>query len=180
MLFVNIGDALFSGLLKVWPEAAAWTKMCHVAPEHFHGGAFNGNSCKVLLEKTDLLQSLCPLDAEPFVQAFRDFKDVVEASFGAFLDKNLHEKITNFKTSYMDLVSLGFIKVTPKVHTVFYHIQEFCSKENVGLGRHSEQASESVHRRFNLIYFKYKVNKSHPEYDLYLLKAVKEFNCSNL
>ena len=80
MLFVNIGDALFSGLLKVWPEAAAWTKMCHVAPEHFHGGAFNGNSCKVLLEKTDLLQSLCPLDAEPFVQAFRDFKDVVEAS----------------------------------------------------------------------------------------------------
>ena len=105
--------------------------MYDVAPEPLHGGVFNGNSCKVLLEKTDLLQALCPLDAEPFVQTFRDLRDVVDASFGACLDDNLYDKVNSFKISYMDLVSLGFIKVTPKIHTVFYHIHEFCSGKKV-------------------------------------------------
>ena len=35
--------------------------------------------------------------------------------------------------------------VTPKVHPVFYHVEEFCELVNMGLGPWSEQVAESFH-----------------------------------
>ena len=69
------------------------------------------------------------------------------------------------------------ISVTPKVHTVFYHIEEFCSLTKMGLGPWSEQASESVHKEFNKCWGRYKVkNTDHPLYGEKLLEAVRMFN----
>ena len=55
--------------------------------------------------------------------------------------------ILRSKSKYIDLVELGCVNVTPKRHCIFHHVPEFCGKYG-GLGRHSEQASESVHADF--------------------------------
>ena len=71
------------------------------------------------------------------------------------------------------------VSVTPKVHAVFYHIEEFCSLTKMGLGPWSEQASESVHQEFTKCWGKYKVkNTDHPMYGQKLLEAVQMFKVS--
>ena len=50
----------------------------------------------------------------------------------------MHHTKETFKLSKLE------ISVTPKVHAVFFHVQEFCELTKMGLGPWSEQTSESV------------------------------------
>ena len=70
--------------------------------------------------------------------------NVVESCFGPNLQPGYCESILCFKQAYLDLD----IAVTPKVHAIFFHIVEFCGIVDAGLGKFSEQASESVHYNF--------------------------------
>ena len=119
----------------------------------YTGASFNGNACKKLLSNFDILRSLCPIQRLKYVECFE-----------------------NFKTSYL---SLG-ISVTPKVHTVLFHIIDFCESVDVGLGRYSEQTVEAVHADFKLTWNKYKVGESNPRYPSQLLKAVNDYNSKHL
>lgn len=154
-------------------DTLAWAKSCNVKREITHGGtAFNGNSCKILLNKIDVLRATCPIGCLKFVRTLTDFDRVVKACFGIELDPNYKLYINNFKKSYLDLG----VSVTPKVHSVFYYIEEFCSKHGTALGFYSEQAMESVHYEFNTIWNKHKVDEDHPNYSMKLLQALCEFN----
>ena len=55
---------------------------------------------------------------------------VVSSCFGKTLDENAAKHIETFKNNYIQLCSLTNKKlsVTPKVHTVFHHILDFCNK----------------------------------------------------
>ena len=79
----------------------------------------------------------------------------------------------------MDLVDLTIVNVTPKIHTIFHHVTEFCGQFGA-LGRYSKQASESVHADFKKTFRNYKVASSHDCYDTYLLRAVMDYNCGHL
>lgn len=119
---------------------------------------------------------LCPIGCLKFVRTFDDFHLVVKACFGTHLDPQYITYINNFKKSYLDLD----ISVTPKVHSVFFHIEEFCSKHHKGLGWYSEQAMESVHYEFKKVWEKHKVQETHQQYSKHLLKAVCGFNSSHI
>ena len=58
--------------------------------------------------------------------------------------------IKEFEASY----KLLGISVTPKVHAVLDHIEDFFVRQNdgLGLGHHSEQASEAVHKDFTKLW----------------------------
>ena len=64
---------------------------------------------------------------------------------------------------------------------VFAHLEPFCSKHGVGLGRFTEQTFERVHSKWNE-YSRYRLHGevSHPEYGSALLQAVKDLNVLNL
>ena len=173
----NLQIIYFTGMLSVWPDAAKWPQRCNIMADPMHGGTFNGNGCRELLRKTDVLHAEANLAAQPFVAAFKSLETVVSSCFGSGLDPYYQSYIDDFKTKYIDLVKLGLVNVTPKIHAIFYHIIEFCEREGVGLGRHSEQASESVHCSFKKVFLKYKVAEGHPDYASHLLKAVKDYNC---
>ena len=164
----------------MWPDAAKWPQRCNVMADPMHGGTFNGNGCRELLKKTDVLQSEANLAAQPFVAAFKSLEAVVSSCFGSVLEQGYQTHIADFKNSYLDLVQLGLVNVTPKVHAIFHHIVEFCEREGVGLGRHSEQASESVHCSFKKTFSNFKVGAAHPNYAEYLMKAVKAYNCCRI
>lgn len=170
---------LFSGLLKIWPDAENWPRLCNVSRDPMHGGAFNGNACRQLLKKADVLDYISPLIVKPFVEAFRAFNKVVESCFGEDLDPDYLDSIEGFKQKYMDLVQLGYVNVTPKIHCIFFHVQQFCDK-NEGLGRYSEQASEAVHADFKRTLTRYHVGSSNDRYDEILFRAVMDYNCSHL
>ena len=175
-LLIGPVNTIFSAMAKEWPGAAEWAVACHVQKEDYHGGSFNGNACRALLLKSDLLRSMCPFFCLKYVEVFRAFKCVVDSCYGTELSADFEDRIHEFRHAFNALE----INVTPKIHAVFHHIPQFCLKYATGLGRHSEQASESVHAHFKSTWAKYKVNQSHPDYAARLLRAVKEFNCSHL
>ena len=92
------------------------------------------------------------------------------------MDVHFEQTICDFKNSYL---ALG-ISVTPKVHTVFYHVPTFCRRHQVGLGIFSEQASEAVHSKFQKTWDKYKVSQLNDSYGSRLLMAVNDFNSSHI
>ena len=168
----------FTAVEKHWPDTAMeWARSCHVQKDAQHGGTFDGNSCRLLLKNVDTLDRInTSLACQRFVMAFRMFNCVVQSCFGNELKPGYKEAILLFKQAYLDLN----ISITPKIHAIFYHIVDFCDKVHVGLGRFSEQASESVHYSFNNEWARHKVNKVHPEYNSRLLRAVNVYNCKHI
>ena len=175
-LLLGAVNALFRALEKQWAGALKWAEQCHIEREAMHGGSFSGRSCHKLLSNVDLLRSLCPINALPFVDCFKALKDVVHTCFGWTLSDDYTKAIELFKEAYMALD----IPVTPKVHCIFHHVQEFCEKKNEGLGRWSEQAIESLHADFKPTWEKYKTTQSNPSFSHRLLQAVREYNAKHL
>lgn len=176
-LMLGVVNHLYKAIEHEWSGVQQWAETCHVERQAYHGGSFDGNSCRKLLKNVDQLQSMCPLQVVKFVKALRDFDQVVSACFGSELNVNCFEKhLKDFKESYLALE----IPVTPKVHCVFYHVEEFCRRNDSSLGRSSEQSMEAVHSDFKSTWLKYKVSRDHPDYPSALLRAVREYNSQHI
>lgn len=108
---------------------------------------------------------------------FSSFLQVVSACFGDSLEANYREAISHFKECYM---ALG-IRVTPKVHAVFFHVADFCESKNRGLGPWSEQSTESVHHDFSSLWEDFKVRSfNHPNFKFKFLAGVCAYNGRHL
>ena len=152
---------------------------CHIKRSEYHCGQFEGNDCRKLLKNLDKLRAICPQHMTNYAVTFERLNGVVEACYGYKLDANFVEKIKRFKTAYMRLQ----INVTPKVHAVFYHIEEFCTRNQFGLalGPCSEQTSESIHHDFKLTWKNFAIKDTdHPQYANQLLRAVSMYNSKHL
>ena len=129
-----------------------------------HGGEFNGNQSKKLSNSISKLADISDDNKTRKVnEAMKSFKDVRKSCFGSIKQSDHLWHIKKFEDSYKDL----HIPVTPKVHAVLDHIQDFLEdKEDVGLGPYSEQASESVHHDFNRLWTEssYKRSIEQPDY----------------
>ena len=120
---------MYDKMNNVWPGSDAWLKACFVKKEEYHGGQFEGNDCRKLLKKIDLLREICPEKHQDFVRAFSTFNNVVASCYGKTLHENYKRNIAKFKAEYLKLN----ISVTPKVHAVLYHVAEFCDWKKMGL-----------------------------------------------
>lgn len=125
-LLTGIVNKLHDHMLQEYQaDTLKWTNLCHVQRKVTCGNfAFAGNACKTLLDKVDVLKSFCSRGCLKYVQCFTDFKEVVTSCFSNNLHADYKIKIKKFEQSYLALN----ISVTPKVHTVFFHVTHFCDK----------------------------------------------------
>ena len=72
------------------------------------------------------------------------------------------------------------ILVTPKVHALFYHVEEFVLKHQSSLRIFSEQATETLHSKFNAHWEQYKHCSDHPKYGKQLFNCVVDYNSKYL
>lgn len=165
---------MYSGLEKEWNSAGLWLRKCHVERQLMHGGSFTGNNARTLLRNVDLLEDVCPKEPNVlrYVKAFRCFNEVVVSCYGSSLQPDFREKIRNFQNAYLQLP----LNVTPKVHSIFFHIPEFCASVGRGLGHYSEQVIESLHHSFDDVWRKFKIHETHPQYGDRILRSVCVFN----
>lgn len=178
-LMIGIVSKLFNELMKKWDGAEKWLSEIHVDQESYHGGSFTGNSAKKLLKNINKLEEIAEEEMEvcqSFVDAFKSFEKVVDACFGMDLTDGFQASIQEFHNAYKKLN----IPVTPKVHVVLFHVQDFCEEFGRGLGFYSEQASESVHQDFDSFWERFKVNKNNPQFGSHLLRAVSSYNAQHL
>lgn len=182
-LLLGVVNKVFECLERMFPEISLeWAKFCNVQKELMHGGTFNGNSSRKLLKNVSFLEENLPLTFLLFAEVFNSFNIVVSSCFGKTLDENAAQHIETFKNNYLQLCSLTNQKlsVTPKVHAVFHHILDFCTKADTGLGPWSEQASESVHSDFKMVWNRFKRTTSDPHYGKWLQRAVCEYNSNHI
>ena len=136
-LLIGQVKKLFTALESVWPESENWLKNCNVKKEEYHGGSFSGNESRKLFKNIDRLEALSPpRSCAKFMNTFKSFSEVVSSCYGAEFHPEFKDKVAAFKK---DFINLG-ISITPKVHTVIFHISEVCTITGRGLGPWSEQS----------------------------------------
>lgn len=177
-LLLGITNLLYQTLENELPDLANdWRINCNLQKQQFHGGHFNGNACRKLLKHINFLEENLPLNKMNYFKVFDSFNKVVIACFGINLSSETEFYINNFKTAFTKLSQTNAkLHVTPKVHTIFHHVQEFCAKTEKGLGLWSEQASESVHSDFKKTWHRFKLNKDHERFGGRFIRAVCEYN----
>lgn len=175
-LLIGPVTTMFQGLKTLWPEANRWTDLCNVEQEPYHGGVFNGNACMQLLQQIDLLVDPLSCPRQEYIAAFQDFASVVESCYGKHLSDNYEDAIKRFQHSYAKLN----VRITPKIHAVFYHIKDFCASHRLGLAHWSEQAIESIHADFKKTWARYAVGCKNQRYGEQLLNAVKDYASKHL
>ena len=183
-LLLRITNKLFKELQKCDADIAQqWIASMGITQPQLHGGEFNGNMCRKMLQHAGALnkyvsrshmiyRKICD-----FAACFDLFQQVVNSCFGTTLDSNFENCITVFRAAYM---KLG-ITVTTSAHVLFTHVTQFCKLKKSSLGNFSEQASESVHSDFMAMWQQAgKVDQSHTKYSINLQAAVIRYNGRHL
>lgn len=177
-LMLGAVNKMFDELNAAWGDDGAYK----LAADHniircgYRGGSLEGNQCKLLLNQIDFLQNALLIHLLKFAVALRAFNSVRKSCFGENLLPSFKNDIKLFKVAYEALQ----ISVTPKVHIIFEHVPQFCEEKNCGLGKFSEQASESVHADFKKTWIHYAIPQSHEHFDEHLLQAVIKYNSLHL
>ena len=173
-LMLGVVNRIFDKLNDSWGEDRAykWGIENYIVRAAYRGGSMEGNQCRQLLMKTDLLEKKVPSRLLPFVKALKDFDQVRRSCFGQTLHDDFLLAIGDFQRSYMDLN----IPITPKLHAIFVHVKQFCSKHHLSLGPYSEQSSESVHADFKSVWKHFSVDINHPNFGNQLFLAVLKYN----
>ena len=153
-------------------ESETWLKSCNVKKTEYHGGQLTGNDCRTLLTNVSKIENPTGM-IKRYSDAFTAFNEVVVSCYGDKLEDNYVSKIKSFASAYQHLG----INITPKVHAVIYHIEEFCSLTHRGLAPWSEQTGEAMHYDFTELWDSFKVKSmDNPKYPHHLLQAVRVYN----
>lgn len=173
-LMLGATNKIFEELDQQWGENKAhkWAQHYNITKKDCHGSSYDGNKCKMILERSSMLMEELPQDLRKFAEALMAFDEVRKACFSMDLHPNYKEYIDNFKSTYL---KLG-IPLTPKVHCIITHVPQFCEVTGLGLGKFSEQASESVHYDFLKVWEHYKVPEENVNFSHKLLRAVVKYN----
>ena len=178
-LHLHIGpvNTLYEEVSRRWDGIEEWINKLDVKREEYHGGSFNGNDSRKLLKNIKILEDLAPPKFKRYIDTSKTFNEVAHACCGKTLSSDYQEKIKRFRISYRRLK----ISITPKVHSVCFHISEFCELVKMGLGPWGEQTCESIHSDFKKIWENYKIKSTeHGDYAQRLLDAIINYNSQHL
>merc|ERR1712242_216995 len=172
----------------VWKELIEdWAKKTLCKRELFHGGEFQGNQCKSLLENLSFFEDnfgnpRIPLMA-PFLTVLKAFNEVRKKCFSANgPEPDYEQAIAKFRDSYLEVNKDFGMSITPTAHEAMFHLEQFMEKyPEVFLGIVSEHTSESLHR----VWLKFCetrmiANQDHPDYPTKFKQTLVSFNSKRI
>ena len=72
------------------------------------------------MKNISILEEFAQSKVNPFIETFKAFNEVITSCYGTNLISKYKELIKNFSICYRRLP----INVTPKVHVVFFHVED--------------------------------------------------------
>ena len=118
----------------------------NIVPHSYQGkdGAFAGPECDRFLNNLNKFKERLEATEEfkLFLDFFLAFKELKDGTFGTVLAENWRDLCTNFRTSlYLLNPSLG-VPITPKLHVMAVHVEEWLETHRRPMGEDSEQSVE--------------------------------------
>ena len=162
-----------------------WVSFAEAQRNAYHGGTFNGNNCKRLVDSVDYLEVLLTKDFYDFtpfglsiVDVFRKLRAVRHACFGTDLHPDYQDALDKYQEATVNFSKEFSVNLIVKEHITDYHVAFWCERHGVGLGSASEQTAESVHSIFETKYWdpRFKVAETSPQFPRQLLRAACAFN----
>ena len=161
-----------------------WVAYSQAQRVSYHGGIFEGNGCKALVDKVDFLEMLVmndPTEHTAFVMSIvkvlRNFGKMRHSCYSKTLQPGFETDNDNYATSIENVVSDHDVSLILKNHIAKFHVKPWCEKTGVGLGARSEQTAEASHKKFRKIWQRFKTTG--PTRGKQLLKAACVFNSEN-
>ena len=162
-----------------------WVAFAEAQRNAYHGGTFNGNNCKRLVDAVDFLELLVTKDLYDFtpfalamVDVLRKLRSVRHACYGTELLPNYQDALDQYQKATLNLVKDFSVNLILKDHIADFHVAHWIDLHGVGLGASSEQTAESVHNIFANKYWdpRFKVAETSPHFPRQLLRAVCAFD----
>ncbi len=129
-----------------------------IARKEYHGKSFEGRQCSKLLSCSASLKEEVPPPDPTLVECLEAFHCVVVGVFGQIVNPETKDNVSTFEETFMGAMRTPNPRMTPKVHILIHHLQEYVRRTAAPLGPTSEQALESQHRVFDIFYHRFKVN----------------------
>ena len=171
-------------------RALQFPKMINAVASDYHSNVFEGNGCREILKKADMMANrkilgddISPLRVSKYIRVFKAMDKIVELCFGIKVvgeESDVVRMLDDLVSSYMDLD----ISVTLKMHVIFFYLLPALQNpvlKGRGLGIVSGQAGESIHAEFKIFWEKYKIKTlDNPRYGVHFKKAVIEYSSKHL
>ena len=156
----------------------------NIVPHSYQGkeGAFAGPECNKFLNNLEMFEERLTAseDLTLFYNFFCAFKNLKDGTFGSILAENWRDLCVEFRSSLFMLNSCLSVPITPKLHVMATHIEEWLESHGRSMGDDSEQALESSHGRFSKVWESYQVRDENSEAFLKNgLAAGLHFNADN-
>ena len=87
-------------IISLWPEFEAWVVSLGCIRRGYHGGTYEGNTCRTILLNCDRLQNILPINLIPLLDPMRKFNKIVHGTFGHSLDEDWEFLINDFTESF--------------------------------------------------------------------------------
>ena len=182
-------DHLFDHFVNACPPEIVnkWVQNALVTKKPYHGGTFEGNQVKKMLLAVPFLRQLaensCSFITMEFVEAFHQFNLVRTSCFGTLDENDYVSNIQHFKRSIESLEESTGLKIIPKFHVIFLHLQKYCEKYKRGLGIVAEQTGEALHSKCNKFFGNYNItgrDPLDPALPEIICNAAMKFNALNI
>ena len=171
-------EGVIPNLVEEW---VAYSQAKRVA---YHGGIFEGNACKALVDNVDFLEMLVINDptehtalAMSIITALRSFGKMRHSCYSKTLQPNFESDIDNYATAIENVVADHDVSLILKNHIAKFHVKTWCQRNGIGLGSRSEQTAEASHKRFKKIWQRFKTTGL--PFGKQLLKALCVHNAEN-
>ena len=188
-LHMGVVNSVMNVIIEIWglDETLKWCQDNYIIRRGYHGGQFDGNNSKKILERLADLADYCPSNCLPLIDLLRSFLPIVSGCFGSVLDPHYRSLIADFRQMFVraqrhvDALKLGVsLSVTWKIHVLIVHLPDFIDRVGCSMARFSEQTGESVHHAMKKILSRYKVSEANPKHGERLKKAIVEFSTERL
>ena len=170
-----------------WPEAKNMLR--DVAGVQFHiymgkVGNYEGPSIHKILRNLDKLNPFMDGSSmQPYYSTFLAFRDVAKAVFSTDkLPSDWRVKLHHLKECILLLHTSFGMNITPKLHILIVHVEQWVDVFGRSLGREGEQQGEAVHhiwRRLLESQGQPKVKES-PAFVKFIMRALLMFNAKNI
>ena len=154
-----------------------------VIPHSYQGaeGAFEGPQCARILDEVEVLQNFVVGEQGFYIIALlQAFKEVKDGVFGVHLAPNYEDILSEFRHILLVANEAANIPITPKLHTIAFHVVQWCRRTGTGLAAANEAAVEAAHHTWLQVWANYKVNDEKSDcFKSRGLKCLARINANN-